>query len=125
MKIIKHGNEIRVEFDESFSLEVKEETNYSYSPYTITTTWTLKYFDMNYKTIYNFSRKEIKSFNLDGVYDFWSQVKANKEGKINTWAIFWYATIFKNNGLCLNPVRTFVKNIGLDESGTHCGKNKS
>jgi hypothetical protein len=78
--------------------------------------------DIN-KTIYNFSRKEIKSFNLDGVYDFWSQVKANKEGKINTWAIFWYATIFKNNGLCLNPARTFVKNIGLDGSGEHCGNN--
>ena len=46
---------------------------------------------------------------------------ANKNSKINTWAIFWYATIFKQNGLCLNPTRTFVDNIGLDGSGIHCG----
>jgi len=48
----------------------------------------------------------------------------NKERKINTWAIFWYATIFKQGGLCLNPVQTFVENIGLDGSGEHCANVK-
>ena len=42
---------------------------------------------------------------------------------MNTWAIFWYATIFKREGLCLNPSQSFVKNIGHDRSGIHCGEN--
>jgi len=77
--------------------------------------------DVN-KTINEFSKEDIKRFNLDGVENFWGQVISNKDGKINTWAIFWYATIFKKEGLCLNPSRTFVENIGNDSSGTHCGE---
>lgn len=61
-------------------------------------------------------------FTLQGAnYNFWQQVTYNQKGKINTWAIFWYATIFQNNGLCLNPDRTFTKNIGNDGSGENCG----
>jgi hypothetical protein len=68
---------------------------------------------------------QIKQFNLDGVHNFWSQVEANNKGDINTWAIFWYATIFKKHGLCLNPSRTLVDNIGHDGYGVHCGNKKS
>jgi hypothetical protein len=75
-----------------------------------------------YKTMQEFSKDDIKRFNLDGVEDFFGQVTANYEKKINTWAIFWYVTIFKKNGLCLNPTQTFVENIGNDASGTNCGK---
>lgn len=71
------------------------------------------------KLISSFSDYNIYRFNLDGAHDFWSQVLANKEGKINTWAIYWYATIFKNNGLCLNPLKPLIKNIGFDTHGTH------
>ncbi|QUE30740.1 glycosyltransferase [Francisella philomiragia] len=77
------------------------------------------------KTIGEFTKEDIKRFNLDGAENFWEQVVLNKEGKINTWAIFWYATIFKNSGLCLNPVKTFVENIGHDSSGEHCGDSDS
>lgn len=73
------------------------------------------------KTMEEFSKDDIKRFNLDGVEDFFGQVTANYEKKINTWAIFWYATIFKHEGLCLNPAQTFVENIGLDASGENCG----
>ena len=60
-------------------------------------------------------------FDLDGSGVFWPQVTSNAEEKINTWAIFWYATIYQKNGLCLNPSLTFVDNIGHDGSGVHCG----
>lgn len=73
--------------------------------------------------INSFSKQEIHRFNLDGTEDFWSQVLANYSGNINTWAVFWYATIFQNNGLCLNPVVSLVSNIGLDNSGVHCGND--
>ena len=84
-----------------------------------------KYYEKDVNKVINeFSNEDIKRFNLDGSEDFWGQIIANKEKKIDTWAIFWYATIFKQNGLCLNPTQTFVENIGLDGSGVHCGENK-
>ena len=67
-----------------------------------------------------FTSNDIKRFNIDGAEDFWGQILANKDGKINTWAIFWYATIYKNGGLCVNPSKSFITNIGHDQSGTHC-----
>jgi len=75
------------------------------------------------KETFKINKEDIKKFNLDGAENFWGQVVANKEGKINTWAVFWYATIFKQNGLCLNPSQSFVENIGHDSSGVHCGKS--
>ena len=71
--------------------------------------------------IEEFSEQMIKEFDLDGSGVFWSQVVANSQHRINTWAIFWYATIFKNGGLCVNPYFSYTSNIGFDGSGVHCG----
>lgn len=73
--------------------------------------------------IKTWSKDKIVHFNLDGAYDFWAQVQGNSKGKLNTWAVFWYATIFENQGLCLNPARSFVRNIGHDGSGENCGRS--
>ncbi len=70
----------------------------------------------------NYNRKDIRAFNLDRAYDFWAQVKQNKTGEINTWAIFWYAAVFKRNGLCLHPSVSMIQNIGHDNSGINCGE---
>lgn len=67
-----------------------------------------------------FSASDIDRFNLDNTESFWNQVLDNHSGKLNTWAVFWYATIFQHQGLCLNPKQTYVANIGCDDSGTHC-----
>jgi FkbM family methyltransferase len=69
-----------------------------------------------------FSKEDIYRFNLDGIYDFWSQVIANDEERINTWAIYWYATIFKKQGLCLNPATPLLRNTGFTKDGTHTKK---
>lgn len=85
-----------------------------------------KYFEKNTDDLIStFTKDDIKRFNLNGYENFWSQVLDNKKGKINTWAIYWYATIFKKDGLCLNPVKTFVENIGHDGSGENCNANDS
>ena len=80
-----------------------------------------KYYEKNTeKIIKNFSKKDIYKFNFDGSNkSFWRQIILNKNKKINTWAIFWYAIIFKNKGLCLHPSKSFTCNIGFDGSGTH------
>ena len=73
------------------------------------------------KLVDSFSESDIYRFNLDGSYPFWSQVRANLTNKINTWAIFWQASIFIKNGLMLYPTRSLVINIGFDGSGENCG----
>ncbi|MFT6127432.1 MAG: hypothetical protein ACJAVA_001922 [Flavobacteriaceae bacterium] len=42
---------------------------------------------------------------------------------MNTWAIFWYATVFKREGLSLHPSKSLVNNIGHDSSGDNCGES--
>ena len=74
--------------------------------------------------IKSFTPSDIMKFSLNGAGDFWKQVELNASGQINTWAIYWYATIFKNNGLCLNPAASYVLNIGHDGSGTHGSNSK-
>jgi len=73
----------------------------------------------------SWGQEKIRRFNLDGAHEFWAQIMANQKGRLNTWAIFWYATIFENNGLCLNPARSFVRNIGHDGSGENCDYSDS
>ena len=64
-------------------------------------------------------------FNLDGAHNFYGQIRDNLSGKRLTWAIFWYATIFLNGGLCLNPTRSLTQNIGHDGTGENCGPGRA
>ena len=67
-----------------------------------------------------FTEEMIRSFNMDGADpDKWGQIEANLSGKLDTWAIFWGASIFLQHGLCLAPCRSLVQNIGSDDSGEH------
>ena len=109
-----------------------DSSNYQYNSYFLQmsncwgwATWAdrWKYFKKNPSYIMkSWSREMRNSFTLQNANNnFWQQITYNKKNKINTWAIFWYATIFQNNGLCLNPVKTFTENIGNDGSGENCG----
>lgn len=72
------------------------------------------------RIIKNWTKEKIKEFDLNGSGIFWSQVDANIKSKLDTWAIFWYASIFENGGLCLYPTISYVENIGHDGTGTNC-----
>lgn len=72
--------------------------------------------------INDYSKKDIWHFNFNGSQNTWKQVKLNAAGKLDTWAVFWYAAIFSNKGLCLCPPVQLSTNIGFDGSGTNCGK---
>lgn len=84
--------------------------------------WTCFQKDANslYKS---FSYRDYYRFNLDNSTNLWAQVISNILGNINTWAIFWYASIYRESGLCLNPIKSYSYNIGLDMSGEHCGQS--
>ena len=71
------------------------------------------------KIIKKFDKESIFKFNIENNLNYYSQLKRNKEGKINTWAIFWYANIFLQNGLCLSPIKTLSRNIGFDDHAEH------
>lgn len=73
------------------------------------------------RLIREFNKSDIRRFNMDDAHDFWRQVLQNQAGQIDTWAVFWYASVFQRNGLCLHPARSMVINIGNDGSGVHCG----
>jgi hypothetical protein len=56
--------------------------------------------------------------------NFWKQMQDFKNGKNDSWAIRWYASIFLKGGLTLNPSQSLVNNIGHDGSGIHSGINE-
>ena len=66
-------------------------------------------------------RKLRKRFNLDGSYDFFAMIENQRAGRIDSWAIRWYVSVFMMNGLTLYPAKSLVSNAGLDGSGVHCG----
>ena len=43
----------------------------------------------------------------------------NFKRKANTWAVYWYYTIFKNKGLTITPYKTLVINSGFDFKSTN------
>jgi hypothetical protein len=59
----------------------------------------------------------------DGYLRISEQINLNASD-FKTWAIFWYLTILENNGLCVNPKRSYISNIGDDGSGTNMGNTK-
>lgn len=52
--------------------------------------------------------------------DLPQQIKHLLEGKINSWAVRFCATQVLNHAYSLYPTHSYVKNLGLDGSGTHC-----
>jgi hypothetical protein len=60
-------------------------------------------------------------FNYDGAYNFSAMLRSQTQGKIDSWAIRWYASALLTGKLTLYPGRSLVQNIGNDSSGTHCG----
>ena len=60
-------------------------------------------------------------FDFGGRYPFTRMLRRQIEGKNNSWAIRWNASLFLAVILSLNVGRSLVQNNGFDGSGTHCG----
>jgi hypothetical protein len=84
-----------------------------------------QYFKNDTKYFINaFDSRTRKTFNADGTDPgMWEQIEMNDDGRLNTWAIFWAATIFDHHGLSCTPTKSLVRNIGFDGTGDHCGEN--
>ena len=75
--------------------------------------------DLNLENVdqYLINEVNLKQFNFSKL-DYHTYFDQNRE-IFKTWAIFWYYTIAKNNGLCLMSKYSYVRNIGNDGSGTN------
>ncbi len=62
-----------------------------------------------------------RRFDFNGKYGFTRMLRRQVEGKNNSWAIRWNASLFLQDILSLNVGRSLVQNEGFDGSGTHCG----
>lgn len=81
-----------------------------------------RHFDLdNRPTLDELNSKAFKaSFDMNGLYPFTSQLKNSIEGRVDSWFIHWYYTVFKNGGVSIFPPRRLVDNHGFRD-GTHGG----
>lgn len=61
-------------------------------------------------------------FNLDGSYNYFNLLVSQMSGEVDSWAVRWYFSVFKQNGYVLYPPLSYVDNAGLDGSGSHSSK---
>jgi hypothetical protein len=113
-----------------FPIELKSKSDAIFLPFTTSWGWATwqrswDHFDcdmLGYETL-KVDRKLRYQFDLDGALNYWEMLEAQHAGKIDSWAIRWYLTVFMLKGLTLHPARSLVRNIGFDGSGTHCGQD--
>lgn len=64
-------------------------------------------------------RTLLRMFTYNGTYPYLEMLQAQIDGKIDSWAVRWYASAVIKNKLCLYPAKSLVQNIGFDSNGTH------
>jgi hypothetical protein len=83
--------------------------------------WNSIVWDYNYWNDKLIDDSFVNKIDYNGFLDISDQIHLNKS-YLRTWAVFWYLTINLNNGICLNPKYSFVRNNGDDGTGVNMGK---
>ena len=73
--------------------------------------------------IKKFNNELINVFTWNNKLNNWSQLLRNQKGQLNSWAIFWYTSIFLNKAMCLTPLVSYTRNIGFGHFSTNTKKN--
>lgn len=80
-----------------------------------------RHFRKSNDVMLKFDQTMRRDFSFNDSYNYWKQLEDNEKGLMNTWFVYWYATLFLRKGLALFPGKSLVKNIGMDGSGMHSG----
>ena len=82
-----------------------------------------KYFNPDGKALLNEleKRKLTYTFDFNGKYGYTRMLRRQTEGKNNSWAIRWNASLFLKDILSLNVSKSQIENNGFHGSGTNCG----
>jgi GT2 family glycosyltransferase len=131
--LTRYANEDKVMHIGAYMFDLNDKTLPETFFYRIATSWgwatwsrAWKDFEPDIDTlIKQFDKPKINRFSIDGTGNFWKQMLEFKNGKNNSWAIRWYASIFLKGGLVLNPSQSLVQNIGHDGTGVHSGLEKT
>ncbi len=65
------------------------------------------------------TKKKSYDFNFEDTFNFLRMLKNFCLGKNDSWAIRWYGQCFLQKKLTLFPPKSFIENIGMDNSGNH------
>jgi GT2 family glycosyltransferase len=110
-----------------FPIDIAADTDAFFMPFTTSWGWATwqrawRHFDPAMKAFDALAtnRQLRDSFNLYGAYDYFHLLERQRRGRIDSWAIRWYLSVFMRGGLTLYPARALVRNTGFDGSGTHC-----
>lgn len=79
-------------------------------------------YQKDYELIKKMKQEERASKNL-AIWgsDLENTLVGNVEGECDSWAVFWALKVIEKEGICINPYKSLIKNIGFDGSGIHCG----
>lgn len=66
-------------------------------------------------------RKLASAMDFGGSFPFYAMLRDQVEGRVDSWAIRWYASVLLRGGLAVYPGTSQVINGGMDNSGEHCG----
>jgi len=66
------------------------------------------------------TRKLMYRFDVNGSYPYRRMLGDQIHGRVDSWAVRWYASALIHDKLTLYPGRSLVHNTGLDGSGSHC-----
>lgn len=80
--------------------------------------WEVRDFDTFMK-----NKNDQVRFNRGGD-DLTAMLVKQMKGEVDSWGIRWCYTHFKHGAYCLVPVTSKIKNIGFDNSGTHCASSE-
>jgi hypothetical protein len=82
------------------------------------------FFEANGKVSLNKLMNEnlCSKFDFDGSYPYTDLLIKSNTGRVDSWAVRWYASNFIYDKKGLYPSKSFVENIGFDGTGIHCGK---
>jgi glycosyltransferase involved in cell wall biosynthesis len=63
----------------------------------------------------------ISAMDFDGAFPYYDMLRNQVRGKIDSWAIRWYASTLLRSGLAVCPNVSQVRNHGFDGTGVHSG----
>ena len=82
-------------------------------------TWKSKWEKVDW-SIDNYKDADKRKFHLSGGRDLSDMLKAQSEGKIDSWYVRWQFNQHINHNYCIYPRNSLIQNIGHDGTGIHC-----
>jgi glycosyltransferase involved in cell wall biosynthesis len=117
------GHMFRVDFSEGIA-------DSFFLPYTTTVGWgtwrrAWDVFDPGMKgvSLLERDRRARQAFDMEGTYPYYEMIIDQRTGKIDSWGIQWYLSVFSSRGIVLHPKHSLVRHIGFDEGATHAKRD--